>query len=84
MTRIVEFVTGHETPLAAGQTDRKIVHLVNHFSVDLQVPVRDEQASLIIAHLDLGLNRHALVRRDDLTAIRPAVALARSPATRIR
>ena len=60
MTRNVEFVAGHETRLAAGQTDRKIVHLVDHFAIDFQMPIGHEQSSLIIAHLDLGLNRHAL------------------------
>ena len=76
MTRKSSVAAGHEPRLIAGQTDRKIVHLVDHFAIDCQVPVGHEQSSPIIADLDLRLNRHALVRRDDLSAIGPAVTLA--------
>ena len=73
MTGESSLSTGHKMPLATDQADGEIVHLVDHLSVDLQVPVRDEHSRSIIARFDLGLNPHALVRRNDLAAISPAM-----------
>ena len=50
--------------------------LTESFAVDGKVPVRRQQSSFIVAGLDLRVNRDALVGRDDLAAISPAVRLA--------
>src|SRR4051794_21140179 len=59
-----------------GKADREVVHLIDDLSVDLEVSVGQEPTSTIIDVLDLRLDDHAMITREDLAAISPSVSLA--------